>query len=144
MQRFTVKNRLVLVSLICLFSVYNYLVYSGAAPDNSPIMSQQAIVGEQLYQDNNCTACHQLYGLGGYLGPDLTNIISDKGPAYTKAFLNSGVKVMPKFDFTDEEMEAIVQFLSEVDSTGYYPIYEPNNTGYGWVELDYKTRKNEQ
>jgi len=45
--------------------------------------SEKALQGQQLWQQNNCFSCHQIYGLGGYLGPDLTNVYSQrgKGPA---------------------------------------------------------------
>ncbi len=106
----------------------------------APLMSQKAIEGEVIWQENNCTACHQLYGLGGYLGPDLTNIISDprKGPAYAKAFFNSGVKSMPLFNFSDDEKESLVQFLKHVDRTGYYPNRNAQFGADGWVTIEYK------
>jgi nitric oxide reductase subunit C len=99
-----------------------------------------AIEGEKIWQENNCTACHQLYGLGGYLGPDLTNIISNplKGAEYAKAFFNSGVNSMPKFNFTDEEKENLIHFLSAVDNSGYYPNQNPTHSYYGWLSISYK------
>jgi len=84
-----------------------------------------------------------VYGLGGYLGQDLTNIYSspNKGGSYIKAFLNSGVKSMPKFNFSEEEKEAIVSYLKHIDSTGYFPNYEASLHKTGWVELKYKNEK---
>ena len=107
-------------------------------------MSKQAIRGELLWQENNCTSCHQLYGLGGYMGPDLTNIVSKptKGPVYLKAFLNSGVKAMPSFNFTEGEKDDIVAFLSHVDATGFFPNNNSELESMGWVKLKYKTFKN--
>ena len=124
------RNRLVMGSLISMFIIYNIAIYTQGTTNSTPKMSAIAIHGEVLYQENNCTACHQFYGLGGYLGPDLTNVISakGKGPEYVKSFLNSGVKVMPKFNFSEEEKEALVQFLTEVDKTGFYPNFDPEKT----------------
>jgi len=78
--------------------------------------------------------------LGGYLGPDLTNVISvkGKGPEYVKAFLNSGVKAMPKFNFTEEEKEQLVAFLTTVDQSGFYPNYEGEKSITGFVNIKYK------
>lgn len=103
-------------------------------------MSKSALAGEKIWQDNNCAACHQLYGLGGYLGPDLTNVAShpSKGKEYIKAFLNSGIKSMPKFNFNEQEKEQIVSFLSHVDKTGIYPNTNANFSKDGWVEIEYK------
>ncbi len=136
------KNRWVMTALVVMFVIYNVVVYTQGTSNNTPKMSEQAIKGEQLYQDNNCTACHQFYGLGGYLGPDLTNTIShpNKGAAYVKAFLNSGIKTMPKFNFTEEEKDALAQFLTEVDQTGYYPIKDAETDASGWVGIKYKNQ----
>ena len=93
-----------------------------------------------MWQENNCTACHQIYGLGGYLGPDLTNIASnpDKGLDYAKAFFNSGIKSMPKFHFSDEEKVHLATFLKEIDQTGYYPNKSAEFNSNGWVTIQYK------
>lgn len=139
----TKQNRLVIITLVITFVMYNYFVYTQTSIEPTQKLSELAIKGQQLYQENNCTACHQIYGLGGYLGPDLTNIISNpnKGPEYVKAFLNSGIKSMPKFNFSEDEKEAFVQFLSEVDKTGYYPNYKAEMQLDGWVKLMYKTNE---
>jgi nitric oxide reductase subunit C len=70
----------------------------------------------------------------------LTNIISNpkKGASYAKAFFNSGVKSMPKFNFTDGEKEQLVEFLTNVDSTGYYPNRDAVLGNDGWVTIKYK------
>ncbi len=136
------KNRLVMGILVSIFIIYNVFVYTQGTTNITPKMSESALRGEKLYQENNCTACHQLYGLGGYLGPDLTNTVSTKpgGEMYVKAFLNSGIKAMPKFEFTEEEMNDLVQFFKEVDNTGHYPDFESHTTAAGWVELKYKNQ----
>lgn len=92
---------IVLSSLIVIFVIYNRLIYSSHSYTSSVALSPKAIAGQELWQSNNCWSCHQIYGLGGYLGPDLTNIYSNpsKGPVYINTFLNSGVKSMPSSIF---------------------------------------------
>ncbi len=143
MSGITKKYILILALLIVIFSVYNYVIYNSERYTTSIILTPKAIEGQQLWQTNNCWSCHQIYGLGGYLGPDLTNTFShqDKGPLYIKAFLNSGVKAMPKFNFSEKEKEAIVEYLKFVDSTGYYPNYDANIEVSGWVKIKYKNEK---
>jgi nitric oxide reductase subunit C len=133
-------NILIITVLIILFSIYNFSVYNLRGYKQPIKLSLKAIQGQQLWQENNCWSCHQIYGLGGYLGPDLTNTFSNpkKGPAYIKAMVNSGIKSMPKFNFTEDEKEAIAIFLKYIDSTGYYPNYEANFKPSGWVEIKYK------
>lgn len=74
--------------------------------------------GKLLYQQKNCQACHQIYGLGGHLGPDLTNVYQNRTEGYIKAFLKIGSPVMPEFGLTEEEMEAFVEFFKYINTTG--------------------------
>lgn len=141
MKNKIVGNRLIIASLALVFIGYNLIIYTQkSSPTSTSIMSEKAIEGEILWQQNNCTACHQFYGLGGYLGPDLTNVIShpNKGEQYVKAFVNSGVKSMPKFNFSEKEKEALTAFLTAVDKTGYYPNNNAKINPNGWVEIEYK------
>ncbi len=137
-----IKNRIILSILVVVFVVYNLNIYFNKVSATSSLtkMSESAIKGEQIWQQNNCAACHQLYGLGGYLGPDLTNVISNpnKGAEYAKAFFNSGVKSMPKFNFSDEEKNNLIDFLTSVDQTGYYPNKNVGFNNTGWVTIKYK------
>ena len=96
------------------------------------------MAGQALYQEKNCIACHQLYGLGGHMGPDLTNVISapDKGAAYARAFIESGTEKMPDFGLDEAQVDTLVQFLEFVDSTGTYPPRQPKINWYGTVAYD--------
>lgn len=136
------NNRVIIVSLVFTFVIYNYFVYSIGTENNAPKLSKEAIKGQVLWQGNNCWSCHQLYGLGGFLGPDLTNIIShpNKGENYIKGFINSGVKSMPKYNFTETEKNEIISFLRAVDASGYFPDYKANLQPNGWVEINYKNQ----
>jgi nitric oxide reductase subunit C len=82
--------------------------------------SADPVMGKMIWQERNCSACHQLYGLGGFLGPDLTNVYSatGKGPLYIKVFVRSGTTVMPSFDLSDKELEHLAAFLAHVDASG--------------------------
>lgn len=139
----TKKNIIIITILIVIFSVYNLFIYASKDSDQPIKLSSKAMQGQKLWQDNNCWSCHQVYGLGGYLGPDLTNVYSapNKGKNYIKAFLNSGIRSMPKYDFSEEEKDAIVIYLKYLDSTGYYPNYKAKTKLNGWVELRYKNEK---
>ena len=135
-----IKNKTVITILIITFVSYNAVIYSQKSGSSAKEMSDKAVKGEKLWQKNNCTACHQFYGLGGYLGPDLTNVISNKnkGPEYVSAILNSGIKSMPKFNFTEEEKGELIEFLTHVDQTGAFPNYNAKIESNGWVEIEYK------
>ncbi len=133
----------VIAILLVAFGLYNYVVYNTESYIPTEKLTSEAVRGQQLFQNNRCWSCHQLYGLGGYLGPDLTNIYSDekKGPSYIKAFLNGGVKSMPQFHFDEAEKNALVEYLKQVDQTGIYPNYDAKIEATGWVKIIYRNEK---
>ncbi len=79
-----------------------------------------AAEGRMIWQKYNCQACHQLYGLGGYLGPDLTNLYSTKGKddIYIRAIIGSGTRQMPPFKLAENEMTLLIEFLKMTDASG--------------------------
>jgi nitric oxide reductase subunit C len=114
-------KRIIFGSLVAAFAAYSVMVYTAQPNLPQPLpMTEQIGHGQQLYQQHNCVACHQFYGLGGYMGPDLTNTISTKGPMYAKAFLMNGTARMPDFDLTDQEIEALIGYLEFVGASGNY------------------------
>ena len=120
---------------LCLaFIPYSAYVYTSGteAPHIAP-MNAEARYGQVLFQQHNCIACHQFYGLGGYMGPDLTNVVSNKGSAYARAFLMSGTPRMPNFNLNEAELDAMVAYLEFVDTTGRYPADEYQINWYGTV-----------
>ena len=92
--------------------------------------------GADVFQQYNCVACHQFYGLGGYMGPDLTNVTSKFSPMYARAFIMNGTTSMPNFDLSDAELDALVAYLEFVDSTGTYPPENYEVKWYGTVEQE--------
>ena len=125
------------VLLISVSIIYSGFVYTvGTANKNPVTLTREVKKGKMLWQEKNCSACHQLYGLGGYMGPDLTNVISTtgKGETYAEAFIRSGTKAMPNFRFADDEVKSLVAFLKHVDASGKFPVKEFNITYYGTVE----------
>ena len=113
------------------YSIYVYTLGT-EAPHISP-MTAEARHGQELFQEHNCIACHQFYGLGGYMGPDLTNVISNRSAAYSRAFLMSGTARMPNFNLDEFELDAMVAYLEFVDQTGTYPADEYQINWYGTV-----------
>ena len=111
---------LLFFSLCFLFLCYTIVVYTaGTASHTDLTLTGKAATGKLIFQEKNCIACHQLYGLGGYLGPELTTVISarGKGRDYARAFIRAGSVRMPNFHLTDEETDCLVEFLSGVDRT---------------------------
>jgi len=129
----------VFFGLILAFGVYTLFVYTSGtmeAPDRE-LISKAGEEGRLLYQKYNCTACHQFYGMGGYLGPDLTNVMSTpgKGDLYVRALLKVGTDVMPNYELEDSEIDALVAYLDYVDNTGKFPEPDAQRTWYGSIKI---------
>lgn len=108
---------LVFLILFATFFVYSFFVYTSGTKGPVPPMNPKAALGKMTYQKYNCTACHQLYGLGGYLGPELTTVMSDpaRGEPFARAILKTGTRRMPDFKLGEEETDDLVEFLKYVD-----------------------------
>lgn len=108
--------------LFSSYCIYSWFVYTTGTHDtftNKANNSTSVKKGKMLFQQYNCISCHQVYGLGGYIGPELTQAYSDKlrGPLYIKAFLKSGSKMMPDFKLTEDEIESLTEYLHYIDQS---------------------------
>lgn len=125
------KQKLYLIIFLTIsFLSYSVYLYT-FLPFKQDKLSEQCVKGMDLWQKYNCNACHQVYGLGGYLGPDLTNVYSKRGPEYIAAFLKSGTQIMPNFHLTDEEVKSLNAYFEIMDKTGKSDprTYKVNNDG---------------
>jgi len=108
--------------LFTAFIGYTYWVYSycDKREVHQSIPSREAKKGWSLWQAKNCQTCHQLYGLGGYLGPDLTNVVADsnKNKLYLQTFIKYGTGSMPNFHLNDSEINNLIAFLYWVNESG--------------------------
>jgi nitric oxide reductase subunit C len=101
--------------------------------DNREELTETVILGKTVWEDNNCVGCHTLLGEGAYFAPELGNVYQRFGNSTEaiKAFIKSrpvngipGRRSMPQFNLTEEELEAIAQFLkytSGIDTHDWPP-----------------------
>jgi len=114
-------NKLWVFAILFLtYMSYSTWVYT-MGTNRASEMSVRQQYGKQLYQDYNCQSCHQLFGLGGFLGPELTTVISDKnrGELYAKVLLENGAIRMPDFHFSPAQVDAILDYLKYVDANAF-------------------------
>lgn len=116
---------MLMLVLIACFAGQSFLVYLDPLPTES--LSSEAAQGRRIWHSRNCQSCHQFYGFGGFLGPDLTNGASRFGPQRLERLLTEGSGVMPAFDLSHDEAAAVYEFLKAMDTTGQ---------GQAKVELD--------
>lgn len=113
-------RRVLLAVLALTFVGQTWLVY---ADDGTEVrLEGDALAGSHLWHDNGCQTCHQLYGYGGFIGPDLTNLRSRLGAAGMAARLDdvlvTGPGQMPDFSMTPADRTRMGDFLSAMDRTG--------------------------
>ena len=99
--------------------------------DNRQNLTEQVAHGKLLWEENNCIGCHTLLGEGAYFAPELGNVYTRFGNnkegimGFIKSRPKEGIpgrRSMPQFGFSDEELDAIAEFLkysSEIDAAGW-------------------------
>lgn len=108
-------------ALCFFFLVYSIVIYLEPTKKNiSEIKVADEAKGRLVWQKYNCHTCHQLYGLGGYLGPDLTNVYSkyNGSDLVLKTLFKGGFKQMPTFKMTENEQDLLIAFLRSTDESG--------------------------
>ncbi len=107
-------------ALAC-FLALSGLVYRDQ-PDANPgafaALSEAGVQGLSVWRAENCHTCHQLYGFGGYLGPDLTHVAARTDEGTFRQIVRVGVGAMPGADLTDETIRDLFGFLTEMDQSG--------------------------
>ncbi|MBL1321856.1 MAG: cytochrome c [Methylophaga sp.] len=128
-------------------SVFFFLVLIGLtvdtvnrlpATDNRENLTEQVAEGKRVWEVNNCIGCHTLLGEGAYFAPELGNVYTRFGESTDaiKGFIMSrpvngipGRRSMPQFNLTEEELEAVAQFLKYVDGVKTARDWPPNIQG---------------
>ena len=105
------KKRLLAVLVLC-FLVQSISVYRD---DVDLELSMEAIEGRHIYHESACQVCHQLWGQGGFLGPDLTNAASRVDETRLVSLLTVGSGQMPAFNFNSRQIDQMKAFMNEID-----------------------------
>lgn len=133
------KKQIAFAALFLVFIAYSGVVYTSGTVygKGASHFTEEAKRGKDVFQENNCISCHQIYGLGGYMGPDLTNILSSREneESVARAFLKSGTGKMPNFHLENEEIDALIAYLKYIDQAGVYPVRAYEITAIGTVDV---------
>lgn len=111
-------RKLLMSSLLACFVIQTGLVYSDDTADQNSPLSSLALDGRELWHAHNCQTCHQIYGYGGFLGPDLTNAAARINRQRLDQILTEGNEQMPAFRFSSGQIDAIEAYLLALDQTG--------------------------
>jgi nitric oxide reductase subunit C len=107
-----------MIGLVLIFFLQTWFVYTDPAGRRTPPLSREAARGRGIWHDRNCQSCHQLYGFGGFLGPDLTNAHERLSKARLDSVLTDGAGQMPAFHLDERARSDVAAFLAEIHETG--------------------------
>lgn len=105
------------MTVCLLFVAYSIYIYNGT----HELFDEGISKGKMVWQKYNCQGCHPIYGLGGHLGPDLTNLYDRPGvsESYISAMIKGGPGIMPSYTEIDTtEIHLISSFLKNINKTG--------------------------
>jgi nitric oxide reductase subunit C len=101
--------------------------------DNRAAITPVVARGKLIWEENDCIGCHTLLGEGAYFAPELGNVYTRYGNSKEAimGFIKSrpvdgipGRRSMPQFNFSDEELDALAEFLkytSEINTADWPP-----------------------
>ena len=105
-------KKVLLACLVAAFGVQTALVYTD---ERQAPLSDTELRGRALWHDGACQVCHQIYGQGGFLGPDLTNAASRLDDSRLESLLTVGSGQMPAYGFDSEEIADLSAYLEALD-----------------------------
>lgn len=117
-------GRLVLLLYLCVSVIFLIPLSKPCyAEPETPDMSDPVAFGKDVYNLKGCIGCHKIAGVGGDLGPDLTNegtIVSHDAEWHKRHFTDPPSVVlgstMPKIELTENELSALSAFMQTLRS----------------------------
>lgn len=80
------------------------------------------VAGRRIFQEKGCIGCHSIGGKGGAIGPPLDEVSKRHDAEWIIAHFRNPAAVspgtvMPRFDFTEQQMRALTEFLLSMTDT---------------------------
>lgn len=107
------------------------LAQAGGRSGQAISAADPAARGLEQWRRHRCGTCHAIYGLGGHLGPDLTNAARRRDAAYLRYVLRFGVGNMPGLGLNEAEAGEVLAYLRHLDGLGTYPLPSPRAPAFG-------------
>lgn len=111
-------RKAMIYGLLLAFVTQGVFVYGDSVAQAQSPLTALELHGRQVFLAHNCYACHQIYGFGGFLGPDLTNAAQRVSRARLDELLTHGSKQMPAFGLPTGDIDAVEAYLRAIDRTG--------------------------
>lgn len=83
---------------VLMYSLVSFTVIITSGNSDPLTLSTAEETGLLIYRKYNCMTCHSIYGLGGLMGQDLTNVASRYNEQYVKNTILLGSGKVEKID----------------------------------------------
>lgn len=125
-----------LVIFIVLVAQSHVYILNTSTDDDG--ITEAVARGKGVWEKHSCINCHSILGEGAYFAPELGNVWVRYGGREDAETAREGLKAwilamptgiegrrqMPKFEFTDQELDDLVEFLrwtSTINTQGWPP-----------------------
>lgn len=101
---------------IAIMGFTGCILLSIMASDVVPAQGADPDQGRKIYEEKRCAMCHAIGGQGGKIGPDLSDVGSQRDGDWLNKFLKDPKGTVPNAKMlpvkaTDEELAALVDYL---------------------------------
>ncbi|MFC1987914.1 cytochrome b N-terminal domain-containing protein [Chloroflexota bacterium] len=131
-RRWSVRKRVLSTGVIVLIILIVLEVGGTLTAPARPQGEVNLVVqqGRNVYEEINCSYCHSINGVGGAIGPDLTDLASRLYEQQITTYLLNPDSMVPdtlhpKLQFTSEELEALVTYLETLGAKVSYTLDAP-------------------
>ncbi|GAB6174543.1 cytochrome c [Paradesulfitobacterium aromaticivorans] len=115
-----------LVSLIIVAAFVGANITSWKLPYPMPEDAQE---GKAVWQKHNCVSCHTLFGNGGYVGDDMTNILKRRTAEDVQRYLTNPPVMRPNREHLHPPLEpgeaefltSYLRFVGDIPTLGWPP-----------------------
>jgi ubiquinol-cytochrome c reductase cytochrome b subunit len=132
-RRWSKRKAIVGVGGLAVAALISLEIAGGLSAPLRPASESNTLVqeGQRIYREINCSYCHSIRGVGGAVGPDLTNIGAKLSAEQLRQYLQSPSAMAPntlhpKLQFSPEELRALVAYLSTLSAQVTYTTQAPN------------------
>ncbi|MFC1872543.1 c-type cytochrome [Chloroflexota bacterium] len=117
-RRYSSRKLIIGTGIITIALLGTMGVIGGISAPSRPAGEESPMVqaGRKVYKEINCGYCHSISGVGGAVGPDLSNIGGTRTEEQLTTYLKNpdamvDATLHPKLLYTDEELHALVTYL---------------------------------
>jgi len=105
----------ILFMLALLVITYLFIIFILYKVHKTKDITLNSNKGLKVWLQHKCYSCHKIYGLGGFLAPDLTNVTNRLSFTNFSLLITEGTINMPKFLLSKLELLYLFSFFKSLE-----------------------------